>query len=443
MRGTSNQLVSRSLIRLAWTEATTTTHRRLLSSTTTPIAGPAIVLAQTSAATALASKNATYRSWSWWYTRLAKVARIVRIPLVVVSLYTLGYQQGIVDCTKEPFTMERQLLHGILRATTGGDVESDTQMVEGHAAASWWHYGGGEDADTTRRYHRVAAIGHTIVAAAREHVQTQLAEARENVRLRYSVVVTNHEQLEALYEKDEAVEFWKAASVRIDGEVKQPGPENGGNKKLSLPSWQYVFIDTATPNAFVTELLPRRFFITTALLELAGHTNPHEVAVILAHEMAHLVLGHLSSANQMELRLRTAEVLLLSLDPTAGFLSMGIIYLLRQLLSAAHSRHNEWQADELGLQLAAAACFDTVQGCNIMAKLHQLQQQQVQQQLDLSPSSRLFTQVASVGGLMDSHPPSLERLERLRHLAATTHNRTHHAKCRTVSHRLYRALWGP
>jgi Zn-dependent protease with chaperone function len=132
---------------------------------------------------------------------------------------------------------------------------------------------------------------------------------------------------------------------------------------------------------------------------------------------------------------------LLSLDPTAGFLSMGLIYLVRQLLSAAHSRQNELQADELGLQLAAAACFDTEAGTRIMAKMHQLQQQQLEQQ----PASMNFvSNVASIGGWMDSHPPSLERLQRMQTLATTIHNRNQHPECRTITKRLYRAMaWGP
>lgn len=35
------------------------------------------------------------------WQRFAQVVCFIRIPVVVISVYTLGYQQGVMDCTKE------------------------------------------------------------------------------------------------------------------------------------------------------------------------------------------------------------------------------------------------------------------------------------------------------------------------------------------------------
>jgi len=67
------------------------------------------------------------------------------------------------------------------------------------------------------------------------------------------------------------------------------------------------------------------------------------LAVVLGHEVSHLIYGHISHSNSLELMLRMLEILFLTMDPTEGFLSMGFIYLLAQvhhLLLAAYSREN-------------------------------------------------------------------------------------------------------
>jgi len=70
---------------------------------------------------------------------------------------------------------------------------------------------------------------------------------------------------------------------------------------------------------------------------------------------------------------RNWKSLFLTMDPTEGFLSMGFNFLLAQvhrLLLVAYSRENEWQADEMGIQITAQTCFDTSVGCHMLHKMH-------------------------------------------------------------------------
>lgn len=70
--------------------------------------------------------------------------------------------------------------------------------------------------------------------------------------------------------------------------------------------------------------------------------------------MAHLLLGHVSQSNRAETMLHTIEVLLLSIDPTAGVLALffiGGLAAIRRAVSAAFSRENEREADNLGVEV--------------------------------------------------------------------------------------------
>ena len=159
---------------------------------------------------------------------------------------------------------------------------------------------------------------------------------------------------------------------------------------------------------------------------------PTEIAFVLGHEISHLVLGHVSQANRMETMLRTVEVLLLSVDPTSGVLALffiGGLAALRNALSAAHSRDNEREADDLGVEIAARACFDTVKGAEVMKKMFHMS--------TLHPA---MNGVGKVANLYDSHPPSQERYERLI-VKAEEFNKYHFTHCRGVVSRFFTYLW--
>ena len=369
-----------------------------------------------------ATAPATTSTTSRWTGRIAQMIRIVRIPIVVVSVYTLGYQQGVIDCTKEPKHLERQLTTGILVGTGCKDLDSTTTIATNQI--NW---------STTAKEHRIAAtVGQKIIAEALTFVQSKLHEAEQTVLSQLSPSTTPQERTVALA-SNEQVEFWTQALLRLEGE---DGP-------VLSPPWQFIFCHSPSPNAFVTELLPRRFFVTTSLLELSR--NSHELAVIFGHEIAHMILGHNSAQNQVEFALRTTEVLLLSIDPTAGFFSMIFmagIYAVRKAVAAAYSRDHETAADVLGLQLAAAACFDTAAGARILETLHQQTKAPRTLAASAAAAAASSSPPTSVSAIMDSHPPTVERFQKMM-AQAETENYHHHAKCMTVSRRLHSALWGP
>jgi len=125
---------------------------------------------------------------------------------------------------------------------------------------------------------------------------------------------------------------------------------------------------------------------------------------------SHLIHGHSSEKNSVETMLKTFEVLLLSLDPTQGVLSIGIvgaISALHNFLSLSYSRHHELEADELGIELAARACFDTKVAALTFKRMHD---HDVETQRELYGAASTDRRPTS---FMSSHPASIERFENM------------------------------
>ena len=163
----------------------------------------------------------------WWY-RLAVFVRYVRIPALVLGVYSLGYQQGIMDCTKTPKMLQDKIMNTIL---VGQGI---TDMKHVQVVGDWEirKFSG-------HKNHHVAQVGQKIIFAAREHVQSKLSEAMQKVRDKLPDDMADN-LLQGHYSKDEDCKFWYEAGLRLMGEEERP--------------WHFVFIQTSLPNAFVTEV---------------------------------------------------------------------------------------------------------------------------------------------------------------------------------------------
>lgn len=374
--------------------------------------------------------------------------RYTRIPVLVVSVYGIGYQQGIMDTTRTPIAMQQRLLISILKSV-GVTQESQVQMVD--PSSSSYNTSTGTK-EWTAEQRMVMMVGQQILQAARIYVQEQLQQALWHAQQEYSSDNNNDSKnddnsimpsdMTAQQQMDyfmtcskyaETIQMWYNAQLRLNGEPQQQRIQQPTTEQ---PPWSYVWVQQSKiPNAFVTEILPRRFFITTAMSQIA--TTPDEWAVVLGHEISHLILGHNSQSNQLELFLKTLEVLLLSMDPTEGVLSVFVVAALAAVhrgWAAAYSREHERQADALGLILAARACFDTRRGIQVMHKMHQ-------HSVSAAPKRSIAvdaTNPTSIS-LWDTHPPSLERYQQMQQASQTEHS-GQYEQCQTMTQRFWRAL---
>ena len=151
--------------------------------------------------------------------------------------------------------------------------------------------------------------------------------------------------------------------------------------------------------------------------------------------MSHLILGHVSQRNSLETALRTVEVLLLSLDPTEGAASLAVIgglAWLRGILVASFSREHETEADELGIILAARACYNTPTGSLVMKKMHD---HQIRLAGEPTSNSHLLR-------MLDTHPPSLDRYHKIVKQSETENPRKYNTQCATLQQRMMEAVFG-
>jgi Zn-dependent protease with chaperone function len=177
-------------------------------------------------------------------------------------VYSLGYQQGIIDCVKTPVALQSEILYSILLSMGLTRIDETTVEVIQETMLK-------PRALMMGKRGQIAHVGHRIVCAAREMVREELDAALIASASDMPQDATP-EQIQLRAQQDPTVQFWTSARERLVGE------------EISNQPWQYIVIDSPSPNAFVTEVLPRRFFLTTSLLKVA--TTPDELAVVLGHE---------------------------------------------------------------------------------------------------------------------------------------------------------------
>jgi Zn-dependent protease with chaperone function len=158
--------------------------------------------------------------------------------------------------------------------------------------------------------------------------------------------------------------------------------------------WRVLSICTDSPGAFA---LPGGFlYVTRSLLELCEY-NEDELACVVGHEMGHVVHGH--AMERITNQLLTSAAAQAARLP-AGLLSQWIMKTGVNLLFSAYSQDQEFQADEFGARLAAAAGYDPRGAIRALERFRKIEPENGQ------PLAEYFS----------THPPSAQRIERLQRL---------------------------
>ncbi|XP_063716338.1 metalloendopeptidase OMA1, mitochondrial-like isoform X2 [Symsagittifera roscoffensis] len=130
--------------------------------------------------------------------------------------------------------------------------------------------------------------------------------------------------------------------------------------------WKLTVVHSPTKNAFV---LPNGhiFVFTGFITEFVQ--NEHQLAFVLAHEIAHVLLKHSAEKNSQlswKLLFDVAVTLLAFVglgEWSASLLSIMASYFYELALDQPYSRLMENEADEVGLMLIAKACYDIREAC--------------------------------------------------------------------------------
>jgi hypothetical protein len=176
-----------------------------------------------------------------------------------------------------------------------------------------------------------------------------------------------------------------------------------GNRLIAVcDATQYPFefheVETNEINAFA---MPGGFvYFFRGLAQLMPGDDA--LAFIMAHEISHVTQRH--GVKQMEKSMAIGAVLNYTLTPGMG---TGLLHLV---IDMHYSRHDEAEADRLGLALMAKAGFDPTQGAEAMQVI-----------------ARIAKSSHSMPALLRSHPLPETRIAALRREAATLRPAPHPA----------------
>lgn len=142
--------------------------------------------------------------------------------------------------------------------------------------------------------------------------------------------------------------------------------------------WSVSVIDSPMQNAFV---LPNgQIFVFSGMLQLCS--NDEQLGAVLAHEMAHCILGHgaeqVSYIHLVDMVIIVFLAAIWAIMPTDGIAAVTHWFfnkVVSLLLKLPYSRKLELEADEVGLQLAAKACFDVREASAFWSKMSLVQSQ--------------------------------------------------------------------
>lgn len=175
-------------------------------------------------------------------------------------------------------------------------------------------------------------------------------------------------------------------------------------KKTVSGNWNVILLKNPSVNAYVTSVCPKKIFVFAGLIQ-ALHPTDDELALVLAHELSHAMLGHGGEWDMwIHSFLIILQLIFITLIDPVGFHVFAFdigANSLRRLFEASFSRDHENEADEFGMRIALRACYHPDQGATVMKRLADLQKQH--EQTDEYHKTTMF----------DDHPASIDRYNRL------------------------------
>lgn len=143
---------------------------------------------------------------------------------------------------------------------------------------------------------------------------------------------------------------------------------------MRFPTWKvYIIDDPTTVNACV--LPTGHIFIFSGIIKFAN--NEDQFAMILAHEMAHALLSHgietVSYTQLVDFMVIATMAALWCIIPGDGLAIITQWFygkFIDILLHMPYSRKLEKEADKVGMELAARACYDVREGVVFWNRMH-------------------------------------------------------------------------
>jgi predicted Zn-dependent protease len=195
----------------------------------------------------------------------------------------------------------------------------------------------------SKLFYRLGKIAGPSVRKAKWFWQTATNSQAEAIKAEYEVG------------RDMAADVRRSLGTDPDrrtGEIlDEVGCRLAGYVADKLHSFSFESVNSPVPEAFC---LPGGFiFVSRAIVELC-QANKDEIAFILAHEMTHVIRGHV-----MERMISNSAIAAASrASPIRDVLSACLREAGAKFLQSAYSQDQELEADKLAVHLVAAAGYD-------------------------------------------------------------------------------------
>ena len=188
------------------------------------------------------------------YVIFARFVRYLRIPFLIISIYQLGYQAGIIAYAADPEHTERVLLQEVLAGVGCTDQVGKVQKIRDAEEKSWF-----SSPSSSVDAQRVSIVARIVLKAAILYVRQEREKAADNLHSQLPDDLSQSEYY-ALLLQDEEFSKWNDALKRLSGD------------------WTYLIVSTDLPNAFVTVRSVEVFFRSLILLvrvrPLMQYLNP-------------------------------------------------------------------------------------------------------------------------------------------------------------------------
>ena len=167
-------------------------------------------------------------------------------------------------------------------------------------------------------------------------------------------------------------------------------PELGRSYRLTL-------LNTPTPNAFALE--EGEIFISRGLIAMSN--DPAEIAAVMAHELAHVILRH---RQQRDVAAQQVSQQIKDMEPLLQSQALERIEARGRMTLASFSRAQESEADITGVRLMAQAGYDPFAAAHILKTLGR----------DTAMRGRLFGDFDyQKNHFLSSHPTTPDRIARV------------------------------
>ena len=162
-------------------------------------------------------------------------------------------------------------------------------------------------------------------------------------------------------------------------------------------SFNVLLVNQSEHNAFA---LPGGFIVITVSMVEMCQQDPDELAFILAHEMAHVILRHAIGRIVSSTTFAAASKVAYARGPFVGWLRQaGMEY-----LQNSYSQRQEIDADTLAVRLTNAAGFDPAAGSRLFTRLSE----------QIRPDSQF-----KLARYFSSHPPFEVRIQNIDSLCSS------------------------